>query len=132
MLDAAVIVNNYFGGKSIIKEIGVFSGEARTTLTETDFTQADTDVALPRTVDGYQPLCATYSDRAGAAFGAHLEAGVRKITDAIFGLPSLVVRELDAAALRPYDPHGTLFFNVNTPADFARAIDLGAEQDGGH
>ena len=91
----------------------------------------DADVALPRTVDGYQPLCATYSDRAGAAFGAHLEAGVRKITDAIFGLPSLVVGELDAAALRPYDPHGTLFFNVNTPADFARAIDLGAEQDGG-
>jgi molybdopterin-guanine dinucleotide biosynthesis protein A len=89
------------------------------------------DVVLPRTHDGFHPLCAAYSDRAGAELGVQLASGVRKITDAIEGATGLVVRELGPDDLSPYDPHGTLFFNVNTPDDYARAIDLegGVEDD---
>jgi molybdopterin-guanine dinucleotide biosynthesis protein A len=92
----------------------------------------DVDVVLPRTKDGFHPLCAAYSDRAGAAFGMQLAAGVRKITDAIERSDGLVVRELGPDELAQYDPLGTLFFNVNTPDDYARAIELGADVGGDH
>lgn len=92
----------------------------------------DADVVLPRTQDGFHPLCATYSDRAGLAFGVQLAHGVRKITDAIQRSGNLAVRELGPDELAPYDPHGTLFFNVNTPDDYARAIDLGAQVEDDH
>ena len=87
------------------------------------------DVVLPHSADGFQPLCAAYSARAGEVFGARLEAGVRKVTDAIFGTDGLIVRELTSSELAPYDPHGTLFFNVNTPEDYARAVGLEAGLD---
>jgi molybdopterin-guanine dinucleotide biosynthesis protein A len=77
-------------------------------------------------------LCAAYSDRAGVAFGVQLARGVRKITDAIEGSRGLTVRELNPDELMPYDPHFTLFFNVNTPDDYARAIELGAEVEDDH
>jgi molybdopterin-guanine dinucleotide biosynthesis protein A len=92
----------------------------------------DVDVVLPRTQDGFHPLCAVYSDRAGTAFGAQLAAGVRKITDAIERSHGLAVRELGPDDLSPYDPHGTLLFNVNTPDDYARAIDLEAGLEDDH
>lgn len=92
----------------------------------------DVDVVLPRAGGGYHPLAATYSQRAGEAFGAQLDQGVRKITDAIFAADDLVVRELGPDELAPYDPNGTLLFNVNTPDDYARAIDLGASFNGEH
>ena len=86
----------------------------------------DVDVLLPRTADGFQPLCATYSDRAGLHLGLEIEAGVRKVMDAVRNADSLVIRELGPGDLAPYDRHGTLFFNVNTPDDYARAIELEA------
>ena len=86
----------------------------------------DVDVLLPRTADGFQPLCATYSDRAGVQLGLEIQAGVRKVIDAVRGADGLVIRELGPEELAPYDRHGTLFFNVNTPDDHARAIDLEA------
>jgi molybdopterin-guanine dinucleotide biosynthesis protein A len=91
----------------------------------------DADVVLPRTRDGFHPLCAAYSNRAGLAFGVQLARGVRKITDAI-DRSTLAVRELGPDELSPYDPHGTLFFNVNTPGDYARALELGAEVGDDH
>lgn len=92
----------------------------------------DVDVVLPRTRDGFHPLCAAYSDRAGVEFGVQLARGVRKITDAIEGSAGLTVRELNPDELLAYDPHFTLFFNVNTPDDYARAIELGAEVEDDH
>jgi len=86
----------------------------------------DVDVVLPRTSDGFQPLCATYSDRAGVKLGLEIEAGVRKVIDAVRGAEGLVIRELGPDDLAPYDRHGALFFNVNTPDDYARAIDVEA------
>lgn len=90
------------------------------------------DIVLPRTQDGFHPLCAAYSDRAGIAFRVQLAAGVRKITDAIERSDGLTVRELGPDELAPYDPRGTLFFNVNTPDDYARAIELGADVGDDH
>src|SRR4029453_15420203 len=52
----------------------------------------DVDVVLPRTADGFQPLCATYSDRAGVQLGIEIQAGVRKVIHA--------VREANARAIR--------------------------------
>jgi molybdopterin-guanine dinucleotide biosynthesis protein A len=92
----------------------------------------EADVVLPRTADGFHPLCAAYSDRAGAALAAGLESGIRKITDAVFGAPGLVIRELTPDEVAPYDLRGTLLWNVNTPADYARALELEAELDGDH
>jgi molybdopterin-guanine dinucleotide biosynthesis protein A len=92
----------------------------------------DADVVLPRTADGYHPLCAAYSRRAGHILGEQLDQGVRKVTEAVFATDDLVVRELTPDQLAPYDPDGKLFFNVNTPDDYARAFDLGAELDGAH
>lgn len=89
------------------------------------------DVVLPRTADGYHPLCAAYSARAGAVFDAQLDRGVRKVTDAIFD-SDLAVRQLDPDELAPYDPDGTLLFNINTPDDYARAIDLAGGLNGDH
>ena len=86
----------------------------------------DVDVVLPHSADGYQPLCAAYSDRASTRLRAKLEVGVRTVIDAVRQDEELVIRELGPADLAPYDPHGTLFFNVNTPEDYARAIELEA------
>ena len=86
----------------------------------------EVDVVLPRTADGFQPLCATYSDRAGVHLGIQIQAGVRKVIDAVRQADGLVIRELGPADLAPYDRQGTLFFNVNTPDDYVRAIDLEA------
>jgi len=84
----------------------------------------EVDVLLPRTADGFQPFCATYSARAGVQIGLQIQAGVRKVIDAVRNADGLVLRELGPDELAPYDRHGTLFFNVNTPDDYARAIEL--------
>ena len=89
---------------------------------------ADVDLLLPRTADGLQPFCATYSQRAGAQIGLRIQAGVRKVSDALRSTEGLIRRELAPDELAPYDRDGTLFFNVNTPDDYARALDLEARR----
>jgi len=75
-------------------------------------------VTVPRTRDGWQPLCAVYRrDFADAAESA-LRAGRHKI-DALFDtLPvqPITEEELEAAGFSP-----TLFRNLNTPDDVASA-----------
>ena len=77
------------------------------------------DVAIPHTTEGYQPLCAVYNRTCMKPIERRLEEGVLKVTE----LLSLVnVRELRSAEVRGFDPDGTLFFNVNTPADYKRSL----------
>jgi len=38
------------------------------------------------------------------------------------------VREIGPDELRPFDPDGTLFFNINTPEDYARGLQLAARR----
>jgi molybdopterin-guanine dinucleotide biosynthesis protein A len=82
-------------------------------------TAGDVDVVLPRTPDGYQPLCAVYARHAAEAIRERIDAGALKIADLV---GPLRVREVGPDLIAPYDPDGTLFLNVNTPADYARAL----------
>jgi molybdopterin-guanine dinucleotide biosynthesis protein A len=81
----------------------------------------EVDVVIPRTVDGYQPLCALYARRSITPIRRRIEAGQLKVLDV---LADVRVREIGASEIAPFDPDGTLFFNVNTPEDYARALTL--------
>jgi len=66
------------------------------------------DCAIPRYEDGrVEPLCAVYDRRLHATIRAALQAGIRKVTEALRGTE---LRYLRAASDAP-------FLNLNTPAD---------------
>jgi molybdenum cofactor guanylyltransferase len=77
-----------------------------------------TDVVIPRNERGYEPLCAMYRKRAYDGIAAALERGVRKITD---GLAELTMAAVARSEWKAFDPHGRLFKNINTPADYEEA-----------
>ncbi len=80
------------------------------------------DVALPKTADGYHPLCACWSHRALAELERRASSGHRRIIDA---LSALRVREIGPGEVARFDrPAGALLFNVNTPHDYERALQL--------
>jgi molybdopterin-guanine dinucleotide biosynthesis protein A len=83
-------------------------------------------VLLPESAHGPEPLCACYRTDAGPALGAAFERGVRKITEA---LKQVTTEVLDEAHWKRFDSAGRLFWNMNTLADYeeARRI-LEAEQ----
>ena len=83
------------------------------------------DIAIPRTVRGYEPLCATYSRRCADEM-ARLIAERRFKLSEVALIPGLIIRELGPDELRPFGPEELLFFNINTSDDYARAIDLDA------
>ncbi len=85
----------------------------------------DVDVVIPRTEDGYQPLCASYNRSCVPAIRRNLDAGILKVTEV---LPMLRMREVDAQSVARFDPEGTLFFNINTPEDHARGVALVQDQ----
>jgi molybdopterin-guanine dinucleotide biosynthesis protein A len=78
----------------------------------------DVDVVIPRSADGYQPLCACYARRAAAPIRRRLREGALKVIDV---LSELHVREIGSAEIARFDPDGVLFFNVNTSNDFEQA-----------
>ena len=81
----------------------------------------DVDLAIPRTADGYQPLCASYSRSCADPIRRRLEVGALKV---LALLSDVQVREIGPDDIAPYDPDGMLFFNVNTPNDYARSLTL--------
>jgi molybdopterin-guanine dinucleotide biosynthesis protein A len=67
---------------------------------------------LPESGNGYiQPLCAAYHKRVLPVISKALDAGIRKVEDALHGLPLHYIRI----------SHG--FKNINTPAEFDHARD---------
>lgn len=80
-------------------------------------TDQEIDAVVPRSARGLEPLCAVYRTRTAAAARARIERGELKVVGL---LADLRVRELGPEALAPYDD-GSLFENVNTPHDHARA-----------
>ena len=79
------------------------------------------DAAIPRTAKGTEPLCAVYDRACVEAIRARLERGERRVSalgDAIR------VRDIGPSEVAPFDPAGTLFFNVNTPDDYTHANEL--------
>lgn len=76
------------------------------------------DVVIPLNERGYEPLCAMYRQRAREPIAAALARGVRKITD---GFAGLTVTAIAPSEWKAFDPRGTLFKNINTPADYEQA-----------
>ena len=77
------------------------------------------DVAIPKTTVGYEPLCASYARGCAPRLRERIDEGALKIQDLV---PHVRVREIGPQEIAPYDADGMLFFNVNTPADYARAV----------
>jgi molybdopterin-guanine dinucleotide biosynthesis protein A len=78
--------------------------------------QRAADVILPLSSTGLEePLCAIYAKSAGPTLRAGIEAGTRKITEA---LAALRVERVESADYRHLDPSGRHFLNLNTPADW--------------
>jgi molybdopterin-guanine dinucleotide biosynthesis protein A len=85
----------------------------------------EADIAIPRTARGYEPLCATYSRRCGEKIEQLIQDRRYKLSDVAL-IPGLIIREVGADELARFGPEELLFFNINTPDDYARAIDLDA------
>ncbi|HKO03620.1 MAG TPA: molybdenum cofactor guanylyltransferase [Candidatus Acidoferrales bacterium] len=75
-------------------------------------------VVLPESDSGPEPLCAVYHRDAAAAIRSEIARGERKVTRALGSLP---IERLLPAEIRPFDPRGLLFHNLNTPEDYERA-----------
>ena len=84
------------------------------------------DIAIPRTARGVEPLCATYSRRCAAEIRGLLNERRFRVGD-VARIAALQVREVSGDELRAFGSEEVLFFNLNTPDDHARAIELAAE-----
>ncbi|MCL6481144.1 MAG: molybdenum cofactor guanylyltransferase [Firmicutes bacterium] len=83
--------------------------------------QSTADVVLPFSADSAgrlhpEPLCAVYHRRCLLPVRRAIQAGVRKMTDALKGC---TVEAVEAAAWKPFDSYGGLFKNINSPDDYA-------------
>jgi molybdenum cofactor guanylyltransferase len=79
------------------------------------------DVAIPREGPHLQPLCAVYHKNCLP----HIENLLRRQDYKITGFfPKVQVRYVDAGLLRAYDPGLLSFYNINTPAEYRRALRL--------
>lgn len=79
---------------------------------------AETQVILPHSAHGPEPLCACYRTDATGALKSVFDRGVRKVTEA---LKQVRAEVLDESAWKRFDSAGRLFWNMNTPADFEEA-----------
>lgn len=84
------------------------------------------DLAIPRTARGYEPLCATYSRRCANGVLDLIAAGRLRLSG-VAGIAGLTIRELGPDELARFGREDVLFFNINTPEDYARATDLMGE-----
>lgn len=79
------------------------------------------DIVAP-IIDGrLEPTHALYSRRCRPAIAARLQAGQLKTADLF---DDVTVRYVDETEMRRFDPELLSFFNINRPADLARALQL--------
>lgn len=83
------------------------------------------EAVVPRSADGWQPLCAVYPRQLAERVRRQIDTGRLKIVDF---LASTRVREIGPDAIAEDDPDGLLFFNVNSPADWQLANQLAASR----
>ena len=83
---------------------------------------SNADLVIPRSLRGYEPLCATWARQCAGVLRRRIEAGTLK---AALAVEELHVEEIGAEFLASCDPHGLLFVNINTPHDYERAQRLG-------
>ncbi|MGH7880710.1 MAG: molybdenum cofactor guanylyltransferase [Candidatus Binataceae bacterium] len=89
---------------------------------------ADYDAAIPEINGRSQPLCAAYQQSAAATIARIVCGGEHRLTTITARLKR---RRVGEAELRRIDPELRSFLNVNTPADYARALEL-AQRDEKH
>jgi molybdenum cofactor guanylyltransferase len=77
-----------------------------------------TDVVIPRTDVGIEPLCAVYSRRCLQPVQSALDQNSLKIRSFF---SKLKVKEIPETVLRKIDPGLVSFFNINTPEDLEQA-----------
>jgi molybdopterin-guanine dinucleotide biosynthesis protein A len=81
--------------------------------------EEESDVVIPRTDEGYEPIHAIYCRAACVpAIESALDADQWKV---IAWFPQVKVRTLTLEEIRLYDPSGLAFWNLNTPEEFAEA-----------
>ncbi|MBS1842474.1 MAG: molybdenum cofactor guanylyltransferase [Acidobacteria bacterium] len=77
------------------------------------------EAVIPKSSDGWEPLCAAWRGAAAEIIEPLFEAGTRKITEA---LNALRVEVLDEKDWKLFDTNGRLFWNMNTRADYEEAL----------
>ena len=88
-------------------------------------TAVEADVVIPRNAEDFQPLCAVYSQACREPIRQKIEAGRLKITGFF---DQVRVRVIEGELLARYDPHNVMFFNANTPEEYATAQQMLEEQ----
>jgi molybdopterin-guanine dinucleotide biosynthesis protein A len=77
------------------------------------------DAAVPLSRDGYQPLCAVYSQTCITPIEQQLAERELKIVNFYAKIRvNLICPEI----IDRYDPEGRMFWNINTPEDYDRAV----------
>jgi molybdopterin-guanine dinucleotide biosynthesis protein A len=76
------------------------------------------EVLVPESGTGLEPLCACWRSDALETLVSAFESGVRKVTE---GIKRLRMEVLDEQAWKRFDTGGRLFWNMNTPEDYAEA-----------
>jgi molybdenum cofactor guanylyltransferase len=76
------------------------------------------DVVIPRNAEDFQPLCAIYAQACREPIRQRIEAGRLKITGFF---DQVHVRVIEDELLTRFDPHDMMFFNANTPEEYAKA-----------
>lgn len=86
-----------------------------------DQIEKNTDIVMPVTAAGLEPLCAIYSKRCLKQAEQHLKEKKFKIQWAFRGHR---FKNIPESVLRQKDPALQSFFNINTPEDLVRAEEI--------
>ncbi|MGD9065802.1 MAG: molybdenum cofactor guanylyltransferase [Desulfobacterales bacterium] len=81
----------------------------------------NTDIIMPQTAAGLEPLCSVYSKRCLKQAEQHLKEDKFKIQWAFQGHR---IKYIPENVLREKDPELMSFFNINTPEDLIRAEEI--------
>jgi molybdopterin-guanine dinucleotide biosynthesis protein A/molybdopterin converting factor small subunit len=79
----------------------------------------DYDVVVPFTQERFQPLHAVYRKQVAPLLKEQLERGELR---PIFLYDKVRTRKITEAEMRPHDPEGLSFLNMNTPEDYQAAL----------
>jgi molybdenum cofactor guanylyltransferase len=80
--------------------------------------QSDAQVVVPQSGNGLEPLCACWRSDALESLDIAFGEGERKVTQA---MKRLSMEVLDEQAWKRFDTGGHLFWNMNTPEEYAEA-----------
>jgi molybdopterin-guanine dinucleotide biosynthesis protein A len=80
--------------------------------------ESDAQVVVPESENGLEPLCACWRSDTLETLHSAFDEGVRKVTQ---GMKRLRMEVLDERAWKRFDNDGRLFWNMNTPEDYAEA-----------